>query len=140
VIVQFTYQMSGGRYDDRAFPPPWVDFEVPDEEGEGLVHCGAAVRVIPPASAVKADWVEYAVSKGADQAEAEAETKAQLQAEAKAPEPVAPKSAAVAELAQPAPGDPKAAWVDYAVSRGATRAEAEDQTKAQLQAAYGGRL
>lgn len=47
-----------------------------------------------------------------------------------APEPVQP----------PAPADSKAAWVEYAVSQGASPEEAAGQTKAQLQSAFGGRL
>lgn len=38
---------------------------------------------------------------------------------------------------RPAPGDPKAAWVDYAVSQGHKREDAESMTKADLIATYG---
>lgn len=132
MIIQMTYQMSGGRYDGTSWPNPWVSFEVPDWEGEGLVYCGAAIQMTMPA------------------AEPERKPKPEPKPEPKpvelvAPEPAAepapePEPAVVKELPQPAPGDPKSAWVDYAVSRGASRAEAEDQTKAQLQATHGGRL
>jgi hypothetical protein len=129
VIIQFIYQMSGGRYDDRAFPPPWTDFEVPDEEGNGLIYCGAAVRVTR-AAAPEPEPEPVKLSEPVSEPVLESSFR-------RAPEP---EPAVVKELPQPAPADPKAAWVDYAVSRGATRAEAEDQTKAQLQAMYGGRL
>ena len=43
----------------------------------------------------------------------------------------------VAEPTKPAAADPKAAWVDWAVSLGADRDEAEATTKADLIAAYG---
>ena len=120
MIIQMIYQMSGGRYDDRMWPPPGVDFEVPDEEGRGLVLCGAAREVARPP-------------------EPEPEPEPELEPEPE-PTPEPAPEPALAELPQPAPGDPKQAWVDYAVSQGAPRAEAEDRTKAQLQAAFGGRL
>ena len=128
MIVQMVFQMSGGRYDDRNWPVPWVNFEVPDEEGRGLIACHAAVEVpqnapVPPAAPVV------------------------KRVTAPAPAPVAvvedkPASTAVEppQKSQPSPTDPKQAWVDYAVTMGVSRAEAEDKTKAQLQAAYGGRL
>lgn len=128
MIIQMTYQMSGGRYDGTNWPSPWVSFEVPDWEGEGLVHCGAAIQmVLPAAGPERKPKPEPKLTAPA------------LVVPEPAPEPE-PEPAVVTELPQPAPGDPKPAWVDYAVSRGASRAEAEDQTKAQLQTAYGGRL
>ena len=126
MIVRMVYEMSGGRYDDRAWPPTWTDFEVPDEEGRGLVACGAAV-FIASSAAPAAKPVVQAPAVKAPSPEPEP-----VKAEAVVPEP--------AETPRPSPADPKAAWVAYAVSRGAPRSEAEDSTKAQLQAAYGGRL
>lgn len=120
MIIQMIYSMSGGRYDDRSWPPPGVNFEVPDEEGAGLVACQAAIMVAPSAVAPEP-------APAAPEPEPE-------------PVPVPKATPPVPELSQPAPADPKAAWVDYAVSLGASRSEAEDHTKAQLQAAYGGRL
>lgn len=38
---------------------------------------------------------------------------------------------------RPAKSDPKAAWVDFAVSQGVDRAEAEGSSKADLVAAFG---
>lgn len=125
MIIKMVYEMSGGRYDDRAWPPTWTDFEVPDAEGEGLVACGAAIYVAASAAPASVPAPEPVVAKAAPVPEP---------VEEPASEPV------VAEVKQPAPADAKLAWVNYAVSRGASRAEAEDSTKSQLQAAYGGRL
>ena len=47
-------------------------------------------------------------------------------------------AAAQAAASAPAKADAKAAWVDYAVARGADRDEAEAQTKAELVDTYGG--
>lgn len=41
-------------------------------------------------------------------------------------------------VTEPAKTDPKAAWVDYAVASGATRADAEQVTKPELITLYGG--
>ncbi len=142
MIIQMIYQMSGGRYDGRSWPVTGVNFEVPDEEGGGLVGAGAAIYVgesvpaappavpVAPAPAVAdSTAVEPEVSTPAV---AEQVMTADLASEPEpAPEPVPPP---------PAPGDPKAAWVAHAVSRGAPRTVAEDSTKAQLQAQYGGRM
>jgi hypothetical protein len=137
MIIQMAFQMSGGRYDDQAWPPPGTDFEVPDEEGEALVRDGNAVRV---SGTPVAAGVSQPAPAGApvpppplDPPFAKSEPPAK-------PVPEPASEPAVEEMAQPAPGDPKAAWVDYAVSRGADRTEAEYSTKVQLQAAYGGRL
>lgn len=135
MIVQMIVQMSGGRYDDRQWPLPWHDFEVPDDEGRGLIRCGAAMEVVGavrPEPAVPAAVPAAITEPGPAVPAAMAE-----------PEPVPvpePAAEVPAEVPVPVPGDPKAAWVDYAVSQGTARAEAEDMTKAQLQAAYGGRL
>lgn len=133
MIVQMVYQMSGGRYDDRRWPVPWTDFEVPDDEGHGLVRCGAAMEVVGTVVPVAAKSVPAAASVAVPAAEPDAPVV-----------PAAPAEEIVAELfsepAAPRPSDPKQDWVEYAVSRGAPRSEAENQTKVQLQIAYGGRL
>ena len=117
MIIQMVTQMSGGRYDDQSWPTPWTDFEVPDEEGRGLIRCGAAMEVVGGLMAEPA--------AGADpEPESEPES--------------APAVSSVPASGPPAAADPKAAWVDYAVSLGTPRAEAEEQTKAQLQSAFGG--
>lgn len=146
MIIQMIVQMSGGRYDDRTWPLPWHDFEVPDDEGRGLIRCGAAMEVVgalatkatpaPPVKAAPSVKAMPAPSvKAAPVAPAKADPVPSVQAV-----PVAPAKAPEAEMPQPAPGDPRSAWIDYAVSRGAPRAEANERTKTQLQAVYGGRL
>lgn len=145
-----TVQMSGGRYDDRQWPVPWVNWEVSDEEGEGLVRCGAAMEVVlPPApvlperkSSPQAAAAHIAAEEAAAAAQARppvTEKEAAAAAKAAAREPLPPP-----ELEKnppvPLPGDPVDAWREYAVSRGMTEAEAKSKNKTQLQAAYGGRL
>lgn len=55
-----------------------------------------------------------------------------------APEPDQGPEDKPAAPSRPAHGDPKAAWVDYAVSQGADRQDAEATTKGDLIKAYGG--
>lgn len=131
MIIQMVYQMSGGRYDDRQWPAPWHDFEVPDDEGRGLIRCGAAMEVV---GAVK--HAEPVAPEPAWQG---------LPSSSNDPIPVpAPEPPLVLDPEENPPvpmnADPKAAWIEYAVSRGAPQAEAENMTKSQLQAQWGGRL
>jgi hypothetical protein len=134
MIIQMTVQMSGGRYDDRQWPAPWRNFEVPDEEGRGLIRCGAAMEVVSDDSAPEQDQPEpiqqpvgppYTASPQTPSLTAEEIAAAQAQEAAKT---------------QPAPGDPKASWVEHAVKQGLSQDEAEGKTKAQLQQEYGGRM
>jgi hypothetical protein len=121
MIIRMTLAMSGGRYDDRQWPAPGINFEVPEAEGRGLIRCGAALEVeMPAAQATVATATGTAPSlTAAEIAEAQAQHAAKT---------------------GPAPGDPKAAWVDHAVNQGLSRDEAEAMTKVQLQQGYGGRL
>lgn len=132
MIVRMTTQMSGGRYDDRSWPTPWVNFEVPDEEGRGLVAAGVALEVVLPPEA-KAPLRSLTVTPESAQASATASA-------LPPPSPPPPAPPVTEEVPQPRPADPKDAWVEYAVSRGVSKAEAEAMTKAQLQAAYGSRM
>lgn len=134
MIIQMIVQMSGGRYDDRTWPLPWHDFEVPDDEGRGLIRCGAAMEVVSTVPIAKAAPPLLPPAPLAK------EVPAPPVKAAPGPAPAPAVRAPAAEVPQPAPGDPKSAWADYAVSRGATRAEADERTKTQLQAVYGGRL
>lgn len=120
MIIQMIVQMSGARYDDRMWPVPWTDFEVPDEEGRGLIRCGAAMEVVQPVKAVPPPPAPAPAAKAVPE----------VLVSAQVPE----------ELPRPSNSDSKEAWVEYAVQRGASRAEAEVQSKANLQAAFGGRL
>jgi len=54
-----------------------------------------------------------------------------------APEPDQEPKDKPSTPSRPAQGDPKAAWVDYAVSQGAAREDAEKETKGDLIKAYG---
>lgn len=128
MIIQMIYQMSGGRYDDRSWPLPWHDFEVPDEEGRGLIRAGAAMEVVGN------------VNPAAPEPEPVPVKAAPAAPSAPAPAPAPMAKTAIAEVPQPLPSDPKAAWVEYAVSRGVSQTEAESMTKAQLQAEHGGRM
>lgn len=117
--VQMLLTISGGRHDGTQWPPRGWIFEIGDAEGRDLVAGGMAVQVAPPAPpkpVAKPEPAPEPVAKPADD------------------RPVAD------EMPQPSPTDPKAAWVEYAVSRGAARSEAQAQTQKQLQLAYGGRL
>lgn len=129
MIIQMTVQMSGARYDDRQWPRPWSDFEVPDEEGRGLVRCGAAMEVVSDGSAPT-------------DTESAAETAADVPSTPSSltQEEIAAAQAQQAAKTQPSPSDPKAAWVEHAVAQGADPAEAEGMTKVQLQQEYGGRM
>lgn len=135
MIIQMLFQISGGRYDDRPWPGPGIPFEVPDWEGNGLVKDGAAVFVsgtvarAPVKKAAEPESKSLPDATGSDSGSGTTEGGSE-------PELVP----AVAELTQPASADPKATWVAYAVSRGASQAEADNLTKSQLQATYGGRL
>jgi hypothetical protein len=58
--------------DDRVMGRPWEPFD--GDQGGGA----PAGSEVPAQSAKKADWVDYAVSQGADRDEADASTKDDL--------------------------------------------------------------
>jgi hypothetical protein len=135
MIIQMLFQISGGRYDGKPWPGPGIPFEVPDWEGEGLVKDKAAMLI---AESARKPAPKPVVTELPRQT-----APAPPAPSAPASEPVVPEPEpvpAVAELSQPASADPKATWVAYAVSRGASQVEADNLTKSQLQATYGGRL
>lgn len=98
--VRMIVPISGGRGDGTEWPHPGGILEVDDEEGRHLCQARLAVPVAdetgpvtdldpdmadptrggvkPIVNSPKAAWAAYAVSLGADRAEAEAMTKAQL--------------------------------------------------------------
>jgi hypothetical protein len=89
----------------------------------------------PPAkNASKAEWVDYAVSQGADRDAAEDATKDDLIAGRYA---TGRAGAEPGEPAQPKGNASKAEWVDYAVARGADHDEADAMTRDDLAATYG---
>lgn len=146
MIIQMVYQMSGGRYDDRQWPAPWHDFEVTDEEGRGLIRCGAAMEVVGGTAPSTPEG--SLVSQQAPEPEPVQPAWQGLPSSSNDPIPVPPPAPVEDPIVlepeenPPVPlnADPKAAWVEYAVSRGMNQADAESMTKAQLQAEYGGRL
>ena len=107
MIIAMVTHMSGGRYDDRQWPGPGVPFEVPDWEGEGLVKWHHAIQLAdspeppvdtfvdepspepsrespqwsgdpPKPASPKQDWIEWAISEGADPEQAANMTKVDL--------------------------------------------------------------
>lgn len=137
MIIQMVVQMSGSRYDDRMWPQPWVNFEVPDEEGRGLIRAGAAMEVVQqeteqaPHQASQAPQTPQIPPYVASPPPATAQATASPPAPAQDEEPAKP----------PSPNDPKAAWVEHAMANhGVGEDEANTMTKAQLQANYGGRM
>jgi hypothetical protein len=137
MIVQMVVQMSGSRYDDRMWPPSWINFEVPDEEGRGLIRAGAAMEVVRQAPEPGEPLQSVTVTGQGPQP-------VTTEAVAQPPSPVQEGTAAVQEqetaAGMPAPADPKSAWVAYAMAHGSSEVDANNMTKAQLQAQYGGRM
>lgn len=111
--------ISGGRGDGTEWPPRGGELDVSDEEGVSLCRARLAIPVAAPEPPVETP--EQSLAAAVEQrAEPEPD-----------PEP-APEPGG-----RPSPSAPKAAWVDYAVSRGMIRADAEMLTKQQLIASCG---
>jgi hypothetical protein len=127
--IQLTANMSGTRANGDRYPPSWVPFEVADWEGENLVRAAVAQQV-PAPPIVPPPPLDSPAQIATEPAPAD--TPAYIDARADVPVP--------AEPAPPAPGDPKQAWVDYAISQGLGWDEASRMTKADLQSRYGSRL
>lgn len=150
MIVQMVLQVSGGRADGREWPPPWVDLEVPDAEGEDLVRGGLARRVehreVPPSPRQpEPEPVTVYAPEPGDPGTPEAAPVPEPSPAAAGPAPAqevpAPEPDKGAdEIPVPKPADSKQAWIDYAVSQGTSPEQANDLTKAQLMQVYGGRL
>ena len=134
MIIRMFNQMSSGRHDGRPWPPPGVDFEVPDWEGRDLVDGGNAVMVsekptpayVPPPdlppSPEPQQWPPFEPGRLAGPAQPVPE-----------PEPV------LQAAEPPRPASPKAEWVAWAVRNGVSDEEASQLTKQQLMEAYGQR-
>lgn len=126
--VKMLIAVSGGRPDGSVWPNPWTTdglLECSDAEAADLIGAQIAVRAQAPPKPAEEPVKSVTVAAPAEEPEPE-------------PEPE-PESSAVEHL-EPAPYDPKPAWVEWAVHNGADRDEAMKMTKADLQAAYGGRL
>lgn len=146
MIIQMLIGYSGGRYDDRPWPSLGTDFEVPDWEGEGLIRVGHArfVRASDPPAAPPAPPppAPPVLSPAGPVVSEPAATAAGPVTPEPAPEPApGPEpEPEPEELPAPGPADPKAAWIEYAISQGAKRDTAAAMTKADLMSRYGGRL
>jgi hypothetical protein len=136
MIVHMLVAMNGGRYDGQTWPPMRTDFEVPDEEGEALVRDGVAVKVADSAGPSLPPLPKAMVSEPSPTSAGPATERPPVELPPEAP-PLPPPAD---DVPVPVPADPKSVWVAYAVSQGASQAEAESLTKNQLQSAYGGRL
>jgi hypothetical protein len=124
--IRMLEERTGPRYDDRSWPPPGAEFDVPDEEGAGLCAQGAAVPVAV---------LDAGVETRAD-APPEPEPEPEPGPEAE-PEPE-PEPVAEAEVVKPAAAASKADWAAYATARGMAEAAAQSATKNDLIAEYGG--
>jgi hypothetical protein len=127
-----------------------IGLAVPDPEGNGEQPAPAAPQaeepsapepapelapgtlVSPSSTAAGASAPPAGDQDGAGQAEGATEP-----AE---PDAEPAEAAAGSPVAAPAPSAPKQAWIDYAVSCGASPDEAASMTKADLMSRYGGRL
>jgi hypothetical protein len=142
-VVAMVQQQSGGRWDDRPWPPPGVEFEVSAEEGAGLVRSHTAVKI----RELKADRPEYVtppapVSLPSETAAGPVPPDPAPEADA-SPGPAAPSDGVgdvQDEAEPPKPGDPKQAWIDWAVGQGMDGERAGAMSKADLMSRYGGRL
>lgn len=123
--VKMLLYISGGRPSGQNWPQAGVPFEVEDWEGQSLLHQGVAVRCEAPAPPPEPE------------PEKPGEPSDELDS---AGYPAADADEVTGETGPPASGEPKSAWVAYAVSQGVPQSEAESLTKLQLQSAYGGRL
>lgn len=125
--VQMLESISGGRSDGRPWPIAGHLIEVSAREGEQLIRSRLALRHPPPPDAPP---------------EPPPPPPPPVPEAAKPPESsqAPPLPVPDEEVPVPAPSDPKADWVAYAVSQGAAEADAVALTKNQLQQAYGGRL
>lgn len=119
--VRMIEGISGGRHDGSQWPRKGGLLEVEDWEGRDLIKGQLALPAAPPPPPP-----QLAVIEDTAPSVAEVVVTAPASADDEAPAPT--------------PSDPKSAWVEYAVSKGANQGEAENLTKAQLQSAFGGRL
>ena len=145
--IRMLIAISGGRADDRAWPPAGAEIDVPDGEGNDLLRGGHAVYVGPsappslPPVPPPLPPLPVPPEPAALVSEPAATAAGPVVPEPAAPEP---EPAAEPELpVAPGPADPKNAWIEYAVSKAKTPAEADAaarMSKADLMSRYGGRL
>lgn len=140
--IEMVMHMSGTRANGEKYPPGWTPFQVEDWEGEHLIRGGMAREAPVPDWAVPKPPAQDGpkADKGRDWGGSPAP-----QVPASEPSPTAagpqPDPASVMPAAAPpAPGDPKQAWVNYAVTQGMSADDAARMTKADLQSRFGPRL
>lgn len=138
--------ISGGRHDDRPWPPAGGEIDVPDLEGHDLIRAGHAVfvrdSVPPPALEPAAPLVSEPSETAAGPTLQEWDDRilAAMKREVPIPEDQEALDAEPEEVLLPAPSAPKQDWIEYAVSQGADPEMAARMTKVDLMSRYGGRL
>lgn len=130
--------MSGTRANGEKYPPGFTPFRVEDWEGEHLIRGGMARQAAPPKLTPPAQEPHKAA--GRDWGAGDAPAAPAAPDPVPGPAPAAPLAPADPQARPPAPGDPKQAWIDYAVARGMDEAKAAQMTKADLQSRFGPRL
>lgn len=123
--IRMVQERTGPRWDGRAWPPVGGEIYVDDDEGAAVCGSGWAVPV-PEQRKVETpeDTLTVATETRAPESPAEPVS-----------EPAAAEDAPAA--APPAVNDPKAAWVDHAVTQGTSRDEAEAMSKSALIRQFG---
>jgi hypothetical protein len=149
--VRMIVGISGYRHDDRPWPPAHTEIVVPDWEADDLIRGGNAVPceqdddepAVPDPVVSDPRPPSQIESEAAAVREPELPARAKVRAEATVQAGDKPEDEPGDEpevAAAPSPGDPKQAWIDYAVTQGADVHQAGAMTKADLMSRYGGRL
>jgi hypothetical protein len=143
--VRMIVGVSGYRHDGGKWPPAGTEITVPDWEADDLILGQNAVPCEQDDDeAVTPDPV-VSDPRPPSQVESEAAAVREPELPAKAGATVQAgdedDGGSEPEIAEaPGPGDPKQAWIDYAVASGADVHQAGAMTKADLMSRYGGRL
>lgn len=139
-VVALVQQQSGGRWDDRVWPPPGIEFEVTAEEGEGLVRSSSAVKI----RELPDDRPEYITPPAPVSLPSHTAAGPDYTPESAPEEEPGPAASGADPPEPPKPADPKQDWMDYASDPRTpghiTEDEAGMMTKADLMSRYGGRL
>jgi hypothetical protein len=153
--IRMLVDMQGRRWDGRPWPGYGNPIEVSDEEAAQLIGGGNAEPVEAPELDRGFDVLKVAdpdyesglkLADGSNQGDDEEELrKVQLKPVDESEdsydfdddfESVDDDNDVTPQVKRPATVDNKAAWIDYAVSKGASREVAASKTKAQLAADY----
>lgn len=118
-----------------------VDDDPTVAAGGGPLSEGPVTPLHPALDAGKAEWVAHAIRSGLAESDAEAASREDLVAiftgDGLAADEEPDVEPVKAGQVQPAKAATKAAWVDFAVAKGADRAEVEKASKDDLIATYG---